>query len=81
MSSSGKGILTDLATEIKARTEAEIERDEIKLSNDKLKNKVQNLKTLLESFRNNWDCDTGANGSHPSYCRVCCASKMLNEDV
>lgn len=37
------------------------------------------LLPFVKSARDNWDCDTGANGSHPHYCRVCEAKNLLEK--
>jgi thiaminase len=37
------------------------------------------LQKCAEKFRDlnsNWDCDTGANASHPHYCRACAAKEF-----
>lgn len=31
---------------------------------------------FLRDTSKNWDCDVGANDSHPSYCRCCNAEKL-----
>ena len=41
--------------------------------------KVEQLTRFIESLRDNWDCDTGASGLHPSYCRTCEAKRLLND--
>lgn len=45
---------------------------------------IHNLKTernkaeaFARDIANNYDCDTGANNSHPSYCRSCTAKAFL----
>lgn len=41
--------------------------------------------TILESFlldlRDNWDCDSGANGTHPNHCRTCHAKELLKSII
>lgn len=37
------------------------------------------VEKFLQSLNSGWDCDTGANGSHPSYCRVCTAKELLDK--
>lgn len=40
---------------------------------------VVELKSFLWQIESGWDCDIGANSSHPHYCRVCCAAKLLEK--
>lgn len=35
------------------------------------------LRAFVKDCAENWDCDTGANGDHPYYCRQCRAKKLL----
>jgi len=39
--------------------------------------RIAELESFVRDVRDNYDCDTGANGSHPSYCRCCCAKALL----
>jgi len=39
----------------------------------------KSFEDFVRDIAKNWDCDTGANGSHPYYCRACNAGKLLNE--
>jgi len=40
-----------------------------------------NSMEFVKDCATNWDCDTGANGSHPFYCRKCNAQKILEQEV
>ncbi len=42
-----------------------------------LARRVHNMEEFLRSCRDGFDCDTGANGSHPHYCRKCEAERLL----
>jgi len=44
------------------------------------KTEAAKLRRFVESIRDNWDCDTGANGTHPDYCRVCTARTLLSNN-
>lgn len=39
----------------------------------------KDVKDFLRTLATGWDCDTGANSSHPYYCRKCNAEKLLEE--
>lgn len=43
----------------------------------KLRQENASLRDLFRDFRDNYDCDTGANGAHPEHCRACRASQAL----
>lgn len=35
-------------------------------------------RVLVNDCATNWDCDTGANGSHHPHCRACAATQIVN---
>ena len=39
---------------------------------------IERLTRFAEGIRDGWDCDTGANGTHPDYCRKCEAERLLS---
>ena len=45
-----------------------------------LKKRIQELNEFVRDVRDNWDCDTGANGAHHSHCRACSALKLLPKE-
>lgn len=49
----------------------------MKAERDRLAGEVEGLRKFARNCRDNFDCDMGANGSHPHYCRACCAKSAL----
>jgi len=47
---------------------------------DGLKKRIQELESFVRDVRDNWDCETGANGAHHSHCRACEAKKLLPKE-
>lgn len=41
--------------------------------------RVHELEEFIRNIDSGWDCDTGANGTHPTYCRSCSAREVLNK--
>ena len=42
--------------------------------------RIEELESFVQDARDNWDCDTGANDAHPSYCRRCEAVTLLEKE-
>jgi len=40
---------------------------------------IAELENFVKGIDTGWDCDTGANGTHPHYCRVCTAKALLEK--
>lgn len=55
----------------------EEERNAVMAERDRLTGEVEALRKFARDCRDGFDCDTGANGSHPLYCRACCAESAL----
>lgn len=39
--------------------------------------RVYDMEVFIRSCRDNFDCDSGADGEHPHYCRKCEARRLL----
>ena len=46
-----------------------------------LARRIYDMEKFLRSCRDCWDCDTGANGAHPHYCRKCEAERLLKQNA
>lgn len=42
--------------------------------------RIKELEGFVRDVRDNWDCDTGANGAHHYCCRACSALKPLPKE-
>ena len=47
---------------------------------DNARQRITELEFFVRDARLNWDCDSGANGAHPFYCRRCGAAKLLEKE-
>lgn len=54
----------------------EARKDEVR----KLAKLVADMEEFIRNIRDNYDCDTGANGCHPYHCRVCNADDILKRN-
>jgi hypothetical protein len=45
-----------------------------------LAKRIEKMENFIRDMAVNYDCDTGANGCHPSYCRQCNAKKIIEEN-
>jgi hypothetical protein len=55
------------------------QRSKVRRHIKNLEQTLEETKTFLHSLYENWDCDSGANGSHPPHCRCCEARKLLDK--
>ena len=46
-----------------------------------LERELNEYKDFARGILKNWDCDSGANGVHASYCRCCCAKNLLEKSM
>lgn len=44
-----------------------------------LRAEITRLREFVKDCGDNYDCDTGANGSHPAYCRKCMANALTKK--
>jgi cob(I)alamin adenosyltransferase len=46
----------------------------------RMEERIKELEDFVRDVRDNWDCDTGANGAHHHCCRACEAKRLLPKE-